>query len=60
MTPNEIIVVQSIVMQVTGPCKTESSQKPVPLDPYLAAALPAWRQQAKYSGPEDWALPAPA
>jgi hypothetical protein len=60
MTPHEIIVVRSIVMQVTGLCKTESSQKPVPLDPYLAAALQAWRQQAKYSGPEDWAFANPA
>jgi integrase len=50
---NEISVGRSIVMQVTSPCKTESSQKPVPLDPYLAAALQAWRQQAKYRGPED-------
>ena len=57
---NEISVVRSIVMQVTGPCKTESSQKPVPLDPYLAAALQAWRQQAKYSGPEDWVFASPS
>ena len=39
---NEISVVRSVVMQVTGPCKTESSQKPIPLDPYLAEALRAW------------------
>jgi integrase len=57
---NEISVVRSIVMQVTGPCKTESSQKPVPLDPYLAAALQVWRQQAKYSGPEDWVFASPS
>ena len=36
---NEISLVRSIVMQVIGPCKTESSQKPIPLDPYLAEAL---------------------
>ena len=57
---NEISVVRSIVMQVTGPCKTESSQKLVPLDPYLAEALQAWRQQAKYSGPEDWVFASPS
>jgi integrase len=57
---NEISVVRSIVMQVTGPCKTELSQKPVPLDPYLAAALQAWRQQARYSGPEDWVFASPS
>lgn len=51
---NEISVVRSIVMQVTGPCKTESSQKPIPLDPCLAEALQVWRQHVSYSGPEDW------
>jgi hypothetical protein len=51
---NEISVVRSIVMQVTGPCKTEASQKPIPLDPCLAEALRAWRQQARYNRPEDW------
>ena len=33
---NEISVTRSIVFQVVGPCKTEASQKPVPLDPRLA------------------------
>jgi integrase len=32
---NEISVTRSIVFQVVGPCKTEASQKPVPLDPRL-------------------------
>ncbi len=45
---NEISVVRSIVMQVTGPCKTEASQRPIPLDPCLAEALRAWRQQLRY------------
>ena len=35
---NEISVTRSIVFQVVGPCKTEASQKPVPLDPRLAEA----------------------
>lgn len=42
---NEISVVRSIVFQIVGPCKTEASQKPVPLDPYLADALQKWRHQ---------------
>lgn len=29
----------AIVFQVVGPCKTEASQKPIPLDAYLAEAL---------------------
>jgi integrase len=36
---NEISVTRSIVFQVVGPCKTEASQKPIPLDAYLAEAL---------------------
>src|SRR5215471_4927857 len=36
---NEISVTRSIVFQVVGPCKTEASQKPVPLDSRLAEAL---------------------
>lgn len=47
---NEISVTRSMVIQVVGPCKTEASQKPLPLDPYLAEALQQWRQsfQLKY------------
>ena len=56
---NEISVVRSIVMQVTGPCKTESSQKPIPLDPYLAEALQAWLEHVRYNRPEDWVFANP-
>jgi integrase len=56
---SEISVVRSIVMQVTGPCKTEPSQKPIPLDPCLAEALRAWRQQVRYNRPEDWIFASP-
>jgi integrase len=51
---NEISVVRSIVFQVVGPCKTEASQKPVPLDSRLAEALTVWRDHTKYSQAEDW------
>ena len=56
---NEISVVRSIVMQVIGPCKTESSQKPIPLDPYLAEALRAWLEHVRYNRPEDWVFANP-
>jgi integrase len=56
---NEISVVRSIVMQVTGPCKTESSQKPIPLDPYLVEALRAWLEHVRYNRPEDWVFANP-
>src|ERR1700675_2709373 len=47
-------VTRSIVYGVVGPCKTESSQKPVPLHPLLAHALSRWREQCAYMKPDDW------
>ena len=47
-------VTRSIVYGVVGPCKTESSQKPVPVHPLLADALSAWRKQCAYTKPDDW------
>jgi integrase len=41
---NEISITRSIVFQVVGPCKTEASQKSIPLDAYLAEALRTWRE----------------
>ncbi len=46
---NQISVTRSIVFQVVGPCKTEASQKPVPLDSRLAVALKLWRDQQSTS-----------
>jgi len=57
---NEISVTRSIVFQVVGPCKTEASQKPIPLDPYLAEALLTWRQHTRYRAPDDWVFASPA
>jgi integrase len=56
---SEISVTRSIVMQVVGSCKTEASQKPVPLDPLLAKALRAWRLHTKYNSAEDWVFASP-
>jgi integrase len=47
-------VERSVVYQVVGKCKTEASQKPVPLDEYLAQDLLEWYRQAPCAGPEDW------
>jgi integrase len=47
-------VIRSIVYGVVGPCKTESSQKPVPLHPLVAEALLAWRKQSTYTNSCDW------
>jgi integrase len=47
-------VTRSIVYGVIGPCKTESSQKPVPLHPLVADTVLAWRMQSAYTKPDDW------
>jgi integrase len=50
----ELSVIRSIVFGVVGRCKTESSQKPVPLHPLLGEALLAWRNACKLTGADDW------
>ena len=47
-------VTRSIVYGVVGPCKTESSQKPVPVHPVLADALIMWKTHSTYTKPNDW------
>jgi integrase len=47
-------VTRSIVYGVVGPCKTESSQRPVPIHPTLAEALLHWKRGARYAQPNDW------
>jgi integrase len=55
----EISVIRAIVQQVVGPCKTEASQKPIPMDPCLAEALAAWLEHSKYRSPGDWVFASP-
>jgi integrase len=40
-------------VQVVGPCKTEVSQKPMPIDPWTAEELLAWRRITPYNQTED-------
>jgi integrase len=47
-------VMRSIVYGVVGPCKTESSQKPVPVHPTVLEALGKWRQLCRYNKSDDW------
>ncbi len=56
---NEISVTRSIVNQVIGSCKTEASQKPVPLDPLLAKTLRTWRAHTRYKSATDWVFASP-
>ena len=47
-------VARSIVHGFVGPCKTESSQKPVPIHLRVCQALAKWKEQSSYQKPEDW------
>ena len=47
-------VTRSIVYGVVGPCKTESSQKPVPLHSAVAQALMDWKRSSAYKKTADW------
>lgn len=56
----EASVLRSIVAQRVGICKTEASQKPVPLHDLLAESLAEWRCRSRYGHPEDWVFASPA
>jgi integrase len=46
-------VTRSIVYGVVGPCKTEASQKPVPVHPTILKALIEWRRLCRYNKSDD-------
>ncbi|MGZ4855885.1 MAG: tyrosine-type recombinase/integrase [Candidatus Angelobacter sp.] len=54
-----INIVRSVVDQVIGQCKTETSRKPVVMDEHIAQALIAWRQESTYTAPSDWVWASP-
>ena len=47
-------VTRSIVYGVVGRCKTEPSQKPVPLHPRVAETLMQWKERCAYREADDW------
>jgi integrase len=47
-------VTRSIVYGVVGPCKTESSQKPVPAHPTVLETLSKWKAACRYNKIDDW------
>ena len=47
-------VMRSIAYCHVGRCKTEASQKPVPVHPILARALTQWRDRCRYRDVNDW------
>ena len=55
----QIHVTRSIVQNVVGICKTESSQKPVPAHHDLLQALREWHRETPYQSPESWVFASP-
>ena len=47
-------VVRSIVYGVVGPCKTESSQKPLPVHQTVLEELSKWKEACRYNKADDW------
>ena len=55
----QIHVNRSIVQNVIGICKTETSQKPVPAHDDLVEALREWHRQTPYQSSESWVFASP-
>jgi integrase len=55
----QIQVSRSIVQNVIGVCKTESSQKPVPVPEHLVKALREWHGKTPYQASESWVFASP-
>jgi integrase len=55
----QIHLTRSIVQNVVGLCKTESSQKPVPAHNDLVEALREWHGQTPYQSSESWVFASP-
>ena len=55
----EINVRRKIYHQRIGDCKTEASQKPVPMDGFLAETLIQWYTQTAYGASDDWVFASP-
>ena len=54
-----IHLTRDVVKQRIERCKTEASQKPIPLDAELAESLWSWRLHSTYGQPEDWVFASP-
>jgi integrase len=55
----QVRVNRSIVCQIVGACKTESSKKPVPLHSLLAEVLQNWNRHTRYRAQTDWVFVSP-
>ncbi|WP_188760769.1 tyrosine-type recombinase/integrase, partial [Edaphobacter acidisoli] len=54
-----IRIVRSLVDQIEGLPKTETSRKPMPMSDELAGSLASWREQTDYAKPSDWVFASP-
>ena len=54
-----IDVLRSIYLRHVGNCKTEASQKPVPLEERVAADLWMWKETSPYRQADDWVFASP-
>lgn len=54
-----IRIVRSLVDQIEGKPKTETSRKPLPMSSELVEALTGWRKQTSYAKPSDWVFASP-
>jgi integrase len=55
----EIKLNHGVVHQTVGELKTETSQKPMPLDPELALWLLEWRRMSPFNQQTDWVFASP-
>ena len=55
----QIHVTRSIVQNVIGVCKTETSQKPVPAHDDLVKGPREWHRQTRYQSSESWVFASP-
>ena len=55
----QIHINRSIVQNVIGICKTESSPKPVPIHAHLVEALLKWHGKTPYQSSESWMFASP-
>ena len=52
-------ILRSIYLRHVGNCKTEASQKPVPLAERVAADLWLWKETSSYQQADDWVFASP-
>jgi integrase len=49
-----ICIRRSIFAGIIGKCKTQNSNKPLPVADYVARELKTWREKSQYNSPEDF------